>query len=149
MKWMGRIYRVFLKVLCLIIMMVGALELVYGSEEADSEQASKVKIENIRGHLCNLSVAERWEQRGFTEEWSVGFWSSQVRSQEHPFLFFTPDEIKKARIRAADVRYKQAMQALNMEADKVKKMALKHLDRSWWEEVKAKPWEQSYPIIYE
>jgi hypothetical protein len=79
----------------------------------------------------------------------VNFHSSEIPSQKHPFLFYTEDDINEAQKRVTDPKYRQAIHTLNTEADKAQQAALDPIDSSWWENIKTKPWSDTYPIIYE
>ncbi len=79
----------------------------------------------------------------------VNFHSSEIPSQKHPFLFYTEDDINEAQKRVTDPKYRQAIHTLNTEADKTQQAALNPIDSSWWENIKTKPWSDTYPIIYE
>ena len=79
----------------------------------------------------------------------INFHSSRISSQKHPFLFYTKDDINEAQKRAADPKYHQAIHTLSAEADKALQLALDPIDSSWWEDIKTKPWSDTYPIIYE
>jgi hypothetical protein len=75
--------------------------------------------------------------------------SGHVRDGARRFLFLGEGDVEKARERAKKADYKQAVESLDREADKAKGITLESIDRSWWDEVKDKPWSDTYPIIYE
>lgn len=80
---------------------------------------------------------------------AIDFRFGQISSPKHPFLFFTQDDVRKARERAAKPEYDEAVKTLNTEADRARQLALESIDSSWWNEAKGKPWSDTYPIIYE
>jgi len=120
-------------------------------------------LENSLRHLLNWVVLAVF----LTMPWQIGkldakepkkqarvpeiivFHSKQIHSKEHPFLFYTKNDIKEARRRATMTKYHQALETLNADANKAQGITLESIDRSWWDDVKNKPWSDTYPVIYE
>lgn len=68
----------------------------------------------------------------------------------HPRLFFSPEEIERARKLAQDdAAYRRILEKLRTEADHHLELELKPLDESWWEADKNKPWAETYPQIFQ
>jgi len=93
--------------------------------------------------------AKSLPQQGYPDVESLDFDSTNIPAGRHPFLFFTQDEISQARRRISDPEYAQAWQKLNNRADEARQMQPEPLDRSWWDAVKNKSWNETYPVIYE
>jgi len=86
---------------------------------------------------------------GFPSIESIEFSSAQIPSQVHPFLFITKRDAAEARKRITEEAYSAAGDFLNDEAEKARRMVPGSIDPSWWDEVKDKPWSDTYPVIYQ
>ncbi|MBI4579531.1 MAG: alginate lyase family protein [Planctomycetes bacterium] len=66
-----------------------------------------------------------------------------------PRMFITPDEISRAKSRAAaDPRDRAIRDRLAAEADKHLALPIERIDESWWQTTKDKRWEETYPEVY-
>ncbi len=80
---------------------------------------------------------------------TIRFRTSGVRSNIHPFLFYTRDQIARAQKRAETDHYAAALSNLNREADKAQSVTPASMDNAWWRKEKEKPWSETYPVIFE
>ncbi|HSW44156.1 MAG TPA: hypothetical protein VLM89_01125, partial [Phycisphaerae bacterium] len=81
---------------------------------------------------------------------TIGTLDSSGLKASGPRLFLTPAEIEQARRKiAADSRAKDVYDRLIVEADKALETKIEPLDESWWTQARDKPWEQTYPEVYE
>lgn len=80
---------------------------------------------------------------------SVQFSCPKIASQVHPFLFITKQDAAEARERITQKEYSAAWRFLNEESKKAGRLLPEPIDRSWWDEVKGKPWSETYPVIYQ
>lgn len=68
----------------------------------------------------------------------------------HARLFFSPDEVKQAKSRIReDADARKIYDRLIQQADEQLDIALEPIDESWWAEDKDKPWEQTYPRVFD
>jgi hypothetical protein len=68
----------------------------------------------------------------------------------HARLFFSPDEAKLAKSRICDdAQIRKIYDRFMKKADEQLSLALEPIDESWWAEDKDKPWEQTYPRVFE
>jgi hypothetical protein len=75
---------------------------------------------------------------------------SSLAARAHPFLFITSAEIEQAKERIrVDRSLGEAYEDLLRQAEKDLATPLEPLDRSWWDEVEDKAWQDTYPIIFE
>lgn len=112
---------------------------IYGSNSLPNTKSEKIpSSKNLPKQQDQISPLE-----------TIDFNSNQIFSRSHPFLFYSEFDIKKAREHSRDVQYNKPMEILNTEANKARDIILYSLDRTWWDEVKTKPWSDTYPIIYE
>lgn len=75
---------------------------------------------------------------------------SRLYRQKHPLFFTTGDEIEQAKARIeADASLRVAYEALLEQVEEDLEVTPEPLDRAWWDEVKEKPWQDTYPIIFE
>ncbi len=78
------------------------------------------------------------------------FDSSRIRSKAHPFLFRTDDETQAARSRAEEsAALKHVYRSLAQQADKALHTELRPLDASWWGAASSKPWNETYPEVFQ
>jgi len=85
---------------------------------------------------------------GFPAIGSIGLHATRA-ADKHPCVFYRREDIDAARRRRRDARYKEAVKNLDELANEASKITLEPLDRTWWDQVKSKPWRDTYPIIYE
>ncbi len=111
-----------------------------------------MKLIIVSAIMLAFAQAGRADASGVGKVWApeiADFRWEQVRSNKHPFLFYRQSDIKDAKKRAKSAKYRQALETLNIEADKARGIVLESIDRSWWDEVKSKSWADTYPVIYE
>ena len=133
------IHPAFLKVIGLVAAVLTILVPACRLDGSANKQSEKIKTPKNQPK----------EQREAIELEIPDFHSGQIGSKKHPLLFYSEDDIKEARERAADPEYREAVETLNTEADKAQRVVLESIDSSWWNEAKTKPWSDTYPIIYE
>lgn len=80
---------------------------------------------------------------------SIEFSSSQIPSEDHPFLFVTEHNLAQARQRVSQKAYSSSAEFLREEAEKARLMTPASIDRAWWDDEKDKPWGETYPVIYQ
>jgi len=112
---------------------------IYGSSEIPN-----AKTEKIRPSKKLLTQQEQL----FPVEY-IDFHSSRILTRSHPFLFYSKADIKTARKRIRDYKYKKPLQILNEEANEARHVVFDSIDRSWWDKVKTQPWPETYPVIFE
>jgi len=80
----------------------------------------------------------------------IGTLDSAAIKAKGPRLFFTPEEIERAKGRLeADEQARGVLERLKEEADKHLQIEVKPLDESWWDKAKGKKWEETYPEVWE
>lgn len=80
----------------------------------------------------------------------IGRLDSTPVAAGYPRLFFSPDEVGEAKARVEkDPASKAILDRLIAEADKQLEIEIKPLDESWWDADKDKPWEQTYPQVFQ
>jgi hypothetical protein len=139
MKTFNPLYRPRLIFIYSVIALTVPTGLIYGSKVAPHTKSEEIpSFKNPLKQQNQLFPAQAFD-----------FHSNRIFSRSHPFLFYSKPDIKKARQSIRDFKYNKARETLNTEADKVRHSVLASIDRAWWDKVKAKPWSDTYPIIYE
>lgn len=68
----------------------------------------------------------------------------------HPRVFFSPEEIERARKHIQeDAGSRKVFEKLIADADQQLEVSLQPLDESWWEANRTRPWEETYPQIFQ
>jgi hypothetical protein len=80
---------------------------------------------------------------------TIAFDGGRVPDRPHPFLFLTQDTLRTARRRMQEPAFAEAVNRLNELADAAGGLALEPIDNAWWQQERDKPWQDTYPIIYE
>jgi hypothetical protein len=76
--------------------------------------------------------------------------SDTIPSKNHPFLFLTPEEVDAARKRIeTEPEFRKMFQDLVEQAGKDMETELEDIGAEWWDKEKEKPWQKTYPIIFE
>jgi hypothetical protein len=65
-----------------------------------------------------------------------------------PFLFFTADEIARARQNAKTASLKPVFEALKSKADEALTLKLEPFSTDWWHQAKTKTWADTYPEVF-
>ena len=69
--------------------------------------------------------------------------------RSHPFLLLTPDDVERARLGVgANPAFADWARQLLERANRGGVAELPSLERAWWQEAKAKPWQDTYPDIF-
>ena len=79
----------------------------------------------------------------------VEFSCARIPARPHPLLFITQQNIHDARKHTAQETYLPASRFLLDEAKKAQTLTPASIDPSWWNDVKDKPWSDTYPVIYQ
>ncbi len=80
----------------------------------------------------------------------IGTLDSSAIKAAGPRLFFTQDEIGRAKARLdTDEQARAILDNLKAEADKHLQIEIQPLDESWWDTAKSRKWEETYPEVYE
>ncbi len=71
-------------------------------------------------------------------------------AREHPFLFVTSEDVERARrSMQEDAEIASLARGLVERARNVDPGSLPSLDPAWWEPLRDRPWQETYPEIYE
>ncbi len=80
----------------------------------------------------------------------IGRLDSASVTATHPRLFFSPEEIARAKGRVEkEENARKTFDHLITEADEQLTVEIEPIDESWWEAAKDKPWGETYPEVFE
>jgi hypothetical protein len=83
-------------------------------------------------------------------ELQIGELDSSRLDLGHPRMFFTPAEIEQARRRIrSEPDARETLNHLLKDADQALQLEMKAPDEGWWDAAQSKPWDQTYPDIYQ
>ncbi|MHC4671587.1 MAG: alginate lyase family protein [Planctomycetota bacterium] len=126
---MNKLLKFWFLLFYMLIFCVGVSSSVFGDSKSDGDET--------------LSIIEGL---GF----NVGKLDSSLISTPRLRLFFSGEEILRAKKRIRnDDEAKHILRRLMAEADEQLKVKIEPLNEDWWEKIKDKDWQETYPDIFQ